>query len=331
MNYTKSTNFATKDSLSSGNPLKIVRGTEIDTEFNNIATAVNSKSDSLSPTFTGTVTVVALTASGAATFNSTATFNGAAAFNAASTFTTPNLGTPSVVTLTNATGLPLTTGVTGTLPIANGGTGATTGAAALTALGLVSASTTAQGIIEIATDAEAQTGTDTSRAITPANLAAAKIQLGTAVASTSGTSIDFTSIPSWAKRVTVLFDGVSTNGSSPIMVQLGDAGGFEITGYAAGSFAAQQSQNCVVTQNTNGFTTIPSSGASVLLYGKMSIELLSSNTWLCFGAMWQDAGTVTQQVNAGRKALSATLDRVRITTVNGTDTFDAGTINVSWE
>ena len=63
----------------------------------------------------------------------------------------------------------------------------------------------------------------------------------------------------------------------------------------------------------------------------MSIELLSSNTWLCFGAMGQDAGTVTQQVNAGRKALSATLDRVRITTVGGTDTFDAGTINVSWE
>jgi hypothetical protein len=56
-NYTKSTNFATKDGLVSGNPLKIVRGTEIDTEFNNIATAVNSKADSANPTFTGTVTV----------------------------------------------------------------------------------------------------------------------------------------------------------------------------------------------------------------------------------------------------------------------------------
>ncbi len=61
-NYTKSTNFATKDTLPSGNPLKIVRGTEIDTEFNNIATAVNSKSDSISPTFTGTVTTAALAA-----------------------------------------------------------------------------------------------------------------------------------------------------------------------------------------------------------------------------------------------------------------------------
>jgi hypothetical protein len=53
-NYTKSTNFATKDNLSSGNPLKIVKGTEIDTEFNDIATAIATKADLLSPTFTGT-------------------------------------------------------------------------------------------------------------------------------------------------------------------------------------------------------------------------------------------------------------------------------------
>jgi hypothetical protein len=53
-NYTKSTNFATKDALPSGDPLKIVKGTEIDTEFNNIATAVATKADLLSPTFTGT-------------------------------------------------------------------------------------------------------------------------------------------------------------------------------------------------------------------------------------------------------------------------------------
>ena len=53
-NYTKSTNFATKDALSSGDPLKIVKGTEIDTEFNNIATAVATKADLVSPTFTGT-------------------------------------------------------------------------------------------------------------------------------------------------------------------------------------------------------------------------------------------------------------------------------------
>lgn len=68
-NYTKTTNFTAKDSLASGDSNKIVRGSEIDTEFTNIATAVNSKSDAASPTFTGTVTADNLTVSG--TFSGT--------------------------------------------------------------------------------------------------------------------------------------------------------------------------------------------------------------------------------------------------------------------
>ena len=68
-NYTKTTNFTAKDSLASGDPSKIVRGSEIDTEFTNIATAVNSKTDTSAPTFTGTLTAADLTVSG--TFSGT--------------------------------------------------------------------------------------------------------------------------------------------------------------------------------------------------------------------------------------------------------------------
>jgi hypothetical protein len=68
-NYTKSTDFAIKDSLSTGNPSKLVKGTEIDTEFSAIQSAVNSKADKAHPTFTGTITAVNVTVSG--TFTAT--------------------------------------------------------------------------------------------------------------------------------------------------------------------------------------------------------------------------------------------------------------------
>jgi len=66
-NYTKTTNFAVKDNLASGNPSKIIKGSEIDTEFNNISTAVATKSNTASPTFTGTVTIPTLSVTGTAT------------------------------------------------------------------------------------------------------------------------------------------------------------------------------------------------------------------------------------------------------------------------
>jgi hypothetical protein len=90
-NYVQSTNFATKDALPSGDPLKIVKGTEINTEFNNIAVAVATKADLNSPTLVS-----------------------------------PALGTPSSGNLANTVGLPIVAGTTGTLPVARGGTGATT-------------------------------------------------------------------------------------------------------------------------------------------------------------------------------------------------------------
>jgi hypothetical protein len=149
---------------------------------------------------------------------------------------------------------------------------------------------------------------------------------GTAVASTSGTSIDFTSIPSWVKRITVNFSGVSTNGTSNYLIQLGDSGGIETTGYLG---AANDIGNGLYTNFTNGFGVISTLAANVW-HGSVVISLIGSNNWAasCVFAKSNNAGA---SYGGFSKTLSATLDRVRITTVNGTDTFDAGTINILYE
>jgi hypothetical protein len=152
------------------------------------------------------------------------------------------------------------------------------------------------------------------------------LQMGTAVASTSGTSVDFTGIPSWAKRITVMISGVSTNGSSAVQLQLGDSGGIENTSYlgTTGSTGG-------ATQFSAGFLFIGSaSAASVVFQGALTLTNISGNAWACSGVIGRSDSAQVSSVG-GVKELSATLDRVRITTVNGTDTFDAGSINVMWE
>ena len=154
---------------------------------------------------------------------------------------------------------------------------------------------------------------------------------GTAVASTSGTSIDFTSIPSWVKRVTVMFNGVSTNGSSIMQIQLGDSGGVETTSYSAMVSNVQTTSNTTRGATaTSGFILQHAGGSSeVILGGAAVFSSFGSNSWVCYGALYVDTSGLNTL--SGIKTLSATLDRVRITTVNGTDTFDAGSINILYE
>jgi hypothetical protein len=150
---------------------------------------------------------------------------------------------------------------------------------------------------------------------------------GTAV-SASGTSVDFTGIPSWVKKITVMFNGVSTNGSSNIQVQLGDSGGIETTGYlSAGSRLTTTAQ---AGTSTTGLLFTAIVVAANVTSGIMTIVNLSGNIW-AMNCTTSDSANSTVNVSGGTKETSATLDRVRITTVNGTDAFDAGTINVMWE
>jgi hypothetical protein len=156
---------------------------------------------------------------------------------------------------------------------------------------------------------------------------------GTAVASTSGTSIDFTSIPSWVKRVTVMYDGVSTNGTSGVRVQLGDSGGIESTSYLSmlGQMA-NSSGSTGASQDTSGFTFVTYASSSDTAQGSIIFSNLSGNVWVAQGMAFRFSGAVYNiEYVSGSKTLSGTLDRVRITTVNGTDTFDAGSINILYE
>jgi hypothetical protein len=148
---------------------------------------------------------------------------------------------------------------------------------------------------------------------------------GTAVASTSGTSIDFTSIPSWVKRITVMFDGVSTNGSSIICIQLGDAGGIETTGYNGGA----TNQSPTYTANTVGLNLFGGGNASSAYMGHAVLTKISGNTWVLSAGIQLSLGNISAA--GGSKSLSDTLDRVRITTVSGTETFDAGSLNILYE
>jgi hypothetical protein len=157
------------------------------------------------------------------------------------------------------------------------------------------------------------------------------LRLMTAQASTSGTVIDFTGIPSWAKRITVMFDGVSTSGTSLVQVQLGDSGGFEITGYTSTVFVTTTAPLVGVNTSTSGMLAAGSVGAATSFTGLMTIVLLNtSNSWVatCTTSRSDNGLYLT---STSRKSLSDTLTQVRITTVNGTDTFDAGSINIMYE
>ena len=153
------------------------------------------------------------------------------------------------------------------------------------------------------------------------------IKLETAKTTTSGTTVDFTGIPTWAKKITVMLNGVSTNGTSLPQIQVG-SGSVTTTGYVGsasyGGAGGNQQANL-----TSGFplsTTGVYTSASLLIYGGIQLINITSNTWLITGTTTIASAAVSAL--AGQIVLSGTIDRVRLTTVNGTDTFDNGSVNI---
>jgi hypothetical protein len=409
-NYNKSTNFAAKDNLADSDPGKIIKGSEFDTEFNEIVTAVNSKANISSPALTGTPTAptaslgttstqlattefvqsavdVARTYSTVQTFkdttfslidNTDATKKIALELSGITTATTRTLtvadkngtialtsdlpvidplnansnsyvsGSYSVttsatititatntfsasqkvfITFTNITGTVLTSGEF-TIVSATGSNFVINYGSSVTSTGTVLAAR--YGYSAIATPAEVMAGTDNLKYVTPSNLQSRLLTRATAQATTSGTAILFSNIPSWAKRITVMFNGVSTSGTSLVQVQIG-SGSVTTTGYL--STAWQGGSGDSGNRLTSGFCIDGASGsAGFIRTGQLVLTNISGNIWIGGGTVARrpdtDAGV---SALGGNVTLAGVLDRLNITTVNGTDTFDAGSINILYE
>jgi hypothetical protein len=163
---------------------------------------------------------------------------------------------------------------------------------------------------------------------------ASQLVSGTAV-SASGTSFNFTSIPSWVKRITLIFNGVSTNGTNPIQIQIGTGGSSTITGYIG--------SNSVVGTGVNTFSFTTGFGISVsssyitagsTICGNIFISRLGSNIWICSGVTGSPSGYIYNYLTSGSVTLAGVLDNLRIiasATGSPSDTFDAGSVNIMYE
>jgi hypothetical protein len=153
------------------------------------------------------------------------------------------------------------------------------------------------------------------------------LQRGTAITLTNQTAPEFTSIPSWVRRITLMFNGVSTNGTSLPQIQIG-AGSYTTSGYLG---TASTILSTVGSANySSGAILVNQAVATQVHYGAVRITNISGNNWVFDGVLGRSDAAATS-VTGGALSLSGTLDRVRLTTVNGTDQFDAGTINIIYE
>ena len=131
--------------------------------------------------------------------------------------------------------------------------------------------------------------------------------------------------------IIISLSGVSTNGSSNIIVQIGDSGGIETTGYLGSCCQINDAAATAAANLTTGFGITGAMAASLVLHGSMilTLEDSSDNTWAAVSSMGQSNAAASQH-GGGVKATSAVLDRVSLTTVSALNSFDAGVINIAY-
>jgi hypothetical protein len=249
----------------------------------------------------GTTTGTALVSTGDTTGELVLKTNG--------TTTAVTIGTDQVVTLAQA------------LPVASGGTGAAT----LTANNvLLGNGTSAVQVVAPGTTGNVLTSNGTTWASTAPS---GGITSGTAVASTSGTSISFTGIPSTVKRITLMLRGVSVTAEN-MFIRIG-SGSFTTSGYVAVTTTVTGTNAISIGSSTVGFPVTSDSGLNIFS-GSFTLSLVSGNDWVIFGGVASRADNNRFTSTAGGVTLSGVLDRIQIITEGG-ETFDAGTINILYE
>ena len=315
-----------------------IRGSDADTGLyfpsaGNAAISINGSQallvdNSNNVTMTGNLTVAGTaTVTGATTLTGNVTANGTLTVGGAAVVAVAPTAIGNIPFSTNGTTWSSTAKIvqgTSVSTATTSFTGATVGAnTALTASSVTGTIAIGQVIAGtgIATGTTITAGSGTSWTISPAST-------GTVSGTITVVGVDFLSIPSWVKRVTVMFNGVSTSGTNSMVIQLG-AGSIVTTGYNAIVGATTVSGAAGGATATSYFYVSTNVSAATSLYGSMIFSLLGSNTWVCQGVIYSRADSTCS--SSGALTLSGALDRVRITTAGGTDTFDAGSINILYE
>jgi hypothetical protein len=148
--------------------------------------------------------------------------------------------------------------------------------------------------------------------------------------SASGTSVDF-SIPIGANRITVMLTGVSTNGTSGFRFQLMVGGVAVTTNYTATQPVISGTAITTAPATiTNGFAC-PTVGTGSSTHGQIVLCSLNTSTWVANGLFYDSNPTERVTISVGRASSVGTVDGIRVTTSGGTDTFDAGSINILYE